>query len=110
MKKNIIKTKKLIKIIKKQISEILQDEKYNKNNDIITITNILIKDNLSTAQIFISTLKNNYIIIKTLNISSRYIRYILSKRIKTKKIPKLQFIYDKNIKNLNKINILLQNV
>lgn len=67
--------------------------KINKNN-IITITKIITKQDLSQSTIYISTLNERKNIIKTLNKLSKKIKTELSKKISNFKIPNIIFIED----------------
>jgi len=105
-----IKLKKLNKIIQKYLSKIIHEKIYNLKNDIITITNVITSKDLSISKIFISTLKENYTIIKILNNASKHLRYNLSKKIKTHKIPKIKFLYDENLNQTIKLKNLLETI
>lgn len=105
MHKNINKTNK---IIQKYISIIIKDITNNIKNNLITITNIKTTQDLSKSLIYISILKNKEIILKHLNNSAKKIKHTLSIKIKTQRIPDIEFILDNSIEYENKISKLIQ--
>ncbi|WP_168895195.1 30S ribosome-binding factor RbfA [Enterobacteriaceae endosymbiont of Donacia tomentosa] len=102
--------------LKKQISQIIQ----NNINDIrinkfITISDVLISKDLSYAKIFAilsykEELNNKKNSIFYLNNIKEYIRFLLKKKIKLRKIPKLKFFLDSSLNNSKYINDILNNI
>ncbi|QJC36185.1 30S ribosome-binding factor RbfA [Enterobacteriaceae endosymbiont of Donacia cincticornis] len=102
--------------LKKQISKIIQ---HNLNdiriNKFTTITDLVLSRDFSYAKIFIilsykEEVKNKKKSLIFLNKITEYIRYILKKKIKLRKIPKLKFILDPSFKEGNYINDLLNRI
>lgn len=83
--------------------------KINKNN-IITITKIITKQDLSQSTIYISTLNEKKNIIKTLNKLSKKIKTELSKKISNFKIPNIMFIEDNTQEYEISITTLLKKI
>jgi ribosome-binding factor A len=101
--------------IKKEISFIIQ--KYINDPRIdrfSTIMDVIISKDFSHAKIFISySEKNNSLKIfslKALNNASGYMRFLLSKRLNLRIIPKITFLYDFSSINGQKISNLLRNL
>ena len=63
----------------------------------ITITKINLSEDLKYAKVFITSIdasKNKDKIIDFLNQNSKSYKYIVGKKIRTKNIPNIKFIYD----------------
>ncbi|WP_168893145.1 30S ribosome-binding factor RbfA [Enterobacteriaceae endosymbiont of Donacia marginata] len=103
--------------LKKQIAKILQ---HNINdiriNKFCTVTDIVISKDFSYAKIFIilsykeEKLKNKKNSFFYLNKTTEYIRYMLKKKIKLRKIPKIKFFLDSSFKEGKYISNILNNL
>lgn len=103
--------------LKKQIAKILQ---HNINdiriNKFSTVTDIVISKDFSYAKIFIilsykeEKLKNKKNSFFYLNKTTEYIRYVLKKKIKLRRIPKIKFFLDSSFKKGKYINNILNNL
>lgn len=107
MKKITIKTQKVNKLIQKNLSQIIHEKLYNIKDNLITITDVITSSDLTLSKIFISTLKDEKIILNILNNASKNFRHCLSVKIKLYKIPKIVFIYDEKLNYTTKITNLL---
>lgn len=107
MKKETIKIQKINKLIQINLSKIIHEKLYHMKDNLITITNVTTSQDLSISKIFISTIKNEKTILNILNTAAKKFRYNLSTKIKLNTIPKLIFIYDKNLNTTIKITHLL---
>lgn len=85
------------KIIKKYITVIIKNIINIENNNLITITNMQTKTDLSKLTIYLSILKNKDMILNILKLSSKKIKHELSNKIKKYKIPDIEFTLDKSI-------------
>ncbi|MCX7738026.1 MAG: 30S ribosome-binding factor RbfA [Hydrogenothermaceae bacterium] len=95
MEKKTSRMKKINSLLKKEISSILQEEYEFGRDNFISINLVDTKTDLSLADVYISSLKEEEEIVESLNKESKHIRYILSKRIDIKKTPQLRFKVDK---------------
>jgi ribosome-binding factor A len=99
MKEKSYRMEKVNTMLKKEISDIISQEYEVSKENFITISVVDTKADLSQADVYISALKDEDLIIDALNRESGHIRYILGKRIRIKKTPKL--IFKKDIYKLN---------
>jgi ribosome-binding factor A len=83
------------KIIQKLIASIIREQIDIKYDNLITITSVDIKNDSSKASVYISSLKNENEIIKILNTYTKKIKHSLTIKLKTYKIPNLEFKLDK---------------
>ncbi|QJC34596.1 30S ribosome-binding factor RbfA [Enterobacteriaceae endosymbiont of Donacia crassipes] len=102
--------------LKKQIAKILQNDLNDiRINKFTTITDIILSRDFSYAKIFVilsykEEFQNKKKSLFILNKITEYIRYILQKKIKLRKIPKLKFVLDHSLKEGNYINNILNNI
>lgn len=99
MREKSHRMEKVNMMLKKEISDIITHEYEAGKENFITISVVDTKADLSQADIYVSALKNEDQIVEELNKESGHIRYILGKRIRIKKTPKL--IFKKDIYKLN---------
>ncbi len=85
---------KINNLLKKTLSSIFLEEIERPIDNFITIIAVDTKPDLSSATIIVSALKDEEQIIEELNRQSRYIRGILSKKVRLRKVPQLIFKTD----------------
>ncbi|MFT8229935.1 MAG: 30S ribosome-binding factor RbfA [Enterobacterales bacterium] len=105
---------KISSLLRKEISIILQSKINTPQTKMFTISGIKLSNDFSYAKIFVTFLydsneeiKNNIFFLKNM---SKFIRKLLSMKLKLRKIPKLTFIYDDSIQQGWKISNLLLKV
>jgi len=91
MREKTHRMEKVNMMLRKEISDIIFEEYQTQKDNLITVLNVDTKADLSSADIYISVLKNEESVIDDLNKISGHIRYILGKKVRIKKIPKLIF-------------------
>ncbi|GAB6072665.1 hypothetical protein JCM14244_10420 [Venenivibrio stagnispumantis] len=91
MREKTHRMEKVNMMLRKEISDIIFEEYQTPKDNLITVLNVDTKADLSSAEIYISVLKNEESVIDDLNKISGHIRYILGKKVRIKKIPKLIF-------------------
>ncbi|MCX7704656.1 MAG: 30S ribosome-binding factor RbfA [bacterium] len=94
------KNLKFISILKHQINEILQKEISDPRIGFITITDIRISPDRRHATVFVSILgnkENQTESIKGLTNATGYIRHLLSKKLRSKFTPEIEFVKDENM-------------
>ncbi len=94
MREKSLRMEKVNMLLKKEISEIITEEFNISRDNFITVSLVDTTSDLSQANVYISALKDEDSILETLNKSSGHIRFILGKRIRIKKTPKLTFKKD----------------
>ncbi|RMA96170.1 30S ribosome-binding factor RbfA [Hydrogenothermus marinus] len=94
MKKSI-KADKINNALKQAISEIIQEEimEYSADN-FITVMYVIASPDLNKADVYVSALKDIDKVVETLNKRSPYIRHLLSKKLKLRRLPQLKFLPD----------------
>lgn len=94
MEKKSNRMEKINSLIKKELSDILRNEYEFGIDNFVSINMVDTKADLSMADIYVSSLKEEDSIVESLNRESKHIRFILSKRLDLKKTPQLRFRVD----------------
>ena len=94
MKERSYRMEKVNSMLKKELADIIMEEIALSNDNLVTVNFVDTTADLSEAKVYISTLKNEEEILDALNKQSGHIRYLLGKRIRIKKTPKLIFKKD----------------
>ncbi|CAL4322069.1 30S ribosome-binding factor [Buchnera aphidicola (Chaetosiphella stipae setosa)] len=113
MYKNFHRSNRISEEIKKEISLIIQkfidDPRINRFS---TISDVILSKDYSYAKVFISYPEKKKFIkifsLRFLNNASGYIRFLLSKKLNLRIIPKIKFFYDFSFINGKKISNLLR--
>ncbi|MCX7760666.1 MAG: ribosome-binding factor A [Hydrogenothermaceae bacterium] len=95
MEKKTNRMEKVNSLIKRELSEILKEEYEFGLDNFVSVNIVDTKADLSVADIYISSLRDEEAIVENLNRESRHIRYVLSKKIDMKKTPQLRFKVDR---------------
>jgi len=93
--------------IKKEIAEIFQYEIQHPTLANVTITDLELSKDLRHAKIYFISKQDQIELEKALKRSMSFIRQSLSKRMTTRGIPNLEFIYDHSIDHNDRITELL---
>lgn len=93
--------------IKKEIAEILQYEIQHPTLVNVTITDLELSKDLRHAKIYFISKQDQIELEKAIKRSMSFIRQSLSKRMTTRGIPNLEFIYDQSIDHNDRITELL---
>lgn len=94
MREKSFRMEKVNMLLKKEISEIISEEFNISRDNFITVSFVDTTTDLSQANVYVSALKDEDSILESLNKSSGHIRFILGKKIRMKKTPKLTFKKD----------------
>lgn len=108
---NIFRIEKLNSLIRSELSMIFLEEVKNPLFEKITITCVRVTNDLSLAVVFYSAYEGDARALeKLLNKSSSFIRSILKKRLRIRKIPEIRFKYDSSIEYGEHIDTLLREI
>ncbi|MCV2502400.1 MAG: 30S ribosome-binding factor RbfA [Candidatus Lightella neohaematopini] len=106
------RTQRIIKILYKEITRIILYKLSNPNIGIITISKILISNDLHYVKVFVTSLDKNNInqinfSIKPLMKATNYIKYHINKHVLLKKVQHIMFLSDNSLlKNIKVINLI----
>ena len=106
-----LKKDKMNHIIQRELSDIIQNEVKNSNVGFCTVTAVSLTNVLSIAKVYVSFMNTNKSKgLEALNNSKGFIRSSLSRRIKIRKCPELQFVIDTSLEYGNKIENILKDL
>lgn len=97
------------KIISEYFSEHL-DAEILQRHGIITVTQVIISSELSYIDIYVSSLKNEELLTKSLKDYAPEIQRVLWKKIDFIKVPKVRFRYDDSGKSSSQIYTTIKNI
>ena len=108
-----VKTERIANMLIREISDILENEVYDKDIKFVTITACKVDTDLSLAQVYctVLNLSKKEKCMHDLNAAKGFIKKELSKRkLEIRKIPDLRFIYDESIEYGNKIEKIINEI
>ena len=108
-----VKIQKLNGTIQRELSLIFRTEVRDRNLKFVTVTAVETTNDLSFAKIFVTFLGNENDKrrgLEALQKSSGYIRSLLAKKLKVRKVPELIFKIDESIEYGNKIEKIISEI
>ena len=108
-----VKTERIANVLVKEISDILQNDIYDKDIRFVTITACKVDTDLSLAQVYCTMFDttNKDKCMHDLNAAKGFIKKELAKRkLEIRKIPDLRFIYDESISYGRKIENIIKEI
>ncbi|MBI5286778.1 MAG: 30S ribosome-binding factor RbfA [Deltaproteobacteria bacterium] len=100
-------------LLREEISSILRNEIKDPRIGFITITRVVVTNDLSLARVFFSiigTKEDRDRSIEGLNSASSYIRRALGKRLNLKHIPDINFRFDESLEYSSRIEELIKEI
>ena len=100
-------------LIKVKLARILQQASNNPVFENITIIDVKLSPDSSTALVFYAVFNSAYEhekITPALNQATGFFQRRLAKTLKIRNTPKLNFIYDKGFDQTDKVNLILQQI
>ncbi|MGE5893454.1 MAG: 30S ribosome-binding factor RbfA [bacterium] len=99
-------------LLREEIALILMRRIKDPRIGFVTVTAVEVTDDLKIARVYLSVLqkKDREETISILNAAKGFVRSELSKRIKMKSIPQLEFYYDGSLEYGDRIDTLLKQI
>lgn len=99
-------------LLRKELSDIIMRRMKDPRIGFITVTGVNVTDDLKTARVFISVLKEEErdITLEALNDAKKEIRMELAKKVKLRRIPSIEFRIDEAIEYGSRIEKLLRDI
>lgn len=100
-------------LFRKEISSILREEIKDPRIGLVTITRVVVTDDLSLARVFFSTIntgEERQRSIQGLTSASGYIKRLLGKRLRLKRIPDIVFKFDDTLEYSSHIEEVLRGI
>ena len=99
-------------LIKRELSQIILKEIEFPKDSLVTITRVETSSNLIQAKIYISVVPGNQIssVLKILNQNIFDLQQMVNKRLKMRPVPKIKFMEEKETREAEKIEKLLEEI
>ncbi len=106
------RSKRVSDLLREEIATIVMRRLKDPRLGFVTITAVKVTDDLKLARVYASVLdrKEREAAVEILNSASGFIRGELSRRVKLKYIPKLEFFFDESIEYGERIDALLDEI
>lgn len=110
MPKSFSRMRQVESLIQQEIAQIIEREFKDSPFGLITVTAAQVSPDLAQAKIYVITHKreDGEAAVKFLNQEAKSLRFLLGKKIKLRRTPKLHFYYDENFERANRISELLK--
>lgn len=106
-----VKIDRLNNTFMEEISKIIHDELKDKDINFVTITDVKITNDLSFAKVYFTSLDDDRKkVLNALNKASGFIRSELCNRVKIRKMPEINFVYDESIDYGKKIENIIERI
>ena len=106
-----VKIDRLNNTFVEEISKIIHDELKEKDINFVTITDVKITNDLSFAKVYFTSLDDDRKkVLNALNKASGFIRSELCNRVKIRKMPEINFVYDESIDYGKKIENIIERI
>jgi len=96
--------------LQKELAYLIQQEMQDANLGIVTLTQVRVSKDFSLAKVFVSILfKENEAkkTIQTLNKAAGFLRGLLAKRVRLRRMPALVFVYDETTVKAHRLHKLI---
>ena len=94
--------------IAKDVREIVQYDIKDETIGFLTITDVIVSSDHSYCEIFVSFFNNPTKNLEKLNHKKGFVRSALAKRIKTRRVPEIEFVVDNSFLNFKKVDDALK--
>lgn len=103
---------RLSDLLQRELSKLIRDECTDPRLGMVTISGVMVTDDLSFARVFITVLEDEKQkgSLEALNHAAGFFRTQLSKHLTLRIVPKLRFIYDDSLLTGSRMDQLLKSV
>lgn len=112
MVRNSSRSGRLGDLLQREISKLIRDECTDPRLGMVTISGVVVTDDLSFARVYVTILEDEKRdgSIDALNHAAGFFRTQLSKHLTLRIVPKIKFIYDNSLANGSRMDALLNSV
>lgn len=112
MVRNSSRSGRLGDLLQREISKLIRDELTDPRLGMITISGVVVTDDLSFARVYVTVLEDDKrdISIEALNNAAGFFRTQLSKHLTLRIVPKVKFIYDNSLADGSRMDALLNSI
>lgn len=112
MAKNTSRCGRLGDLMQREISRLIRDDFSDPRYGMITVSAVLVTEDLSYARVFVTVLNDSQQIssLAELNDAVGYFRTQVAKKLSTRIVPKIRFFYDDSLVEGAKMDRLLNSI
>jgi len=109
MPRDFNRTDRIADTIQRELAQIIQQEIKDPRLGIVTLSLVKVSKDLAYAKIYVNVLPDESAVesVKTLNKAAGFMRGLLAKRMTTRIIPALTFVYDDTTLQASKLSKLI---
>lgn len=98
-------------VLKKELA-LLADKAIDKNFGIVTLTGVDVQPDLKEAKAYVSCFEQNSEkeVLKILNAKANEFQHIMGRRLRMKFTPRIKFLLDRGIENVDKVERLFEEI
>ncbi len=99
-------------LLHREIAKLMRDECKDPRLGMVTISGVIVTDDLSFARVYVTVLEDEKRIgsLDALNHAAGFFRTQLSKHLTLRVVPKIRFIYDESLVTGSRMDVLLNSV
>lgn len=110
MPKDFSRTRRVSEQIQRELAQMIQQEIDDPRLGMVTVSGVEVSRDLAVAKVFVSSLDEGEQLEQTLIVLKKaagFLRRELGKRMSTRTVPELRFVYDETILRGNKLSSLI---
>lgn len=110
MPKDFSRTRRVSEQLQRELAQLIQQEVHDPRLGMITVSGVEVSRDLAVAKVFVSSLDDGEQLEQSLDVLKKaagFLRRELGKRMSTRTVPELRFVYDATIQRGNELSSLI---
>jgi ribosome-binding factor A len=111
--KDYSRTDRIAELIQRELAFLIQQEVKDPRLGMVTVSDVSVTRDLAYAKVYVTVFGEPTTVKKSLTVlnhAASYLRTMLGKRIKIRKVPELIFVYDKSVTEGKRLADLINKV
>jgi ribosome-binding factor A len=111
MSEEFPRTRRVGQLLRREVARLIQEELKDPRVGWITVSYVDVSPDLKQAKVYVTALGEGEGVeeqLKTLNNAAGFLQHGLSRRVKLRVIPRLQFVYDYSIERGRRLSALIE--
>lgn len=110
MPKDFSRTRRVGEQIQRELAQLIQQEIHDPRLGMVTVSGVEVSRDLAVAKVFVSMLNEDEQLEPSLEVLKKaagFLRHELGRRMTTRTVPELRFVYDATIQRGNELSSLI---
>lgn len=110
MPKDFSRTRRVSEQIQRELAQLIQQEIHDPRLGMVTVAGVEVSRDLAVAKVFVTSLDDGEKLEQSLAVLKKaagFLRHELGRRLTTRTVPELRFIYDATIQRGNELSSLI---